>query len=149
MADAMHLASELTGRYRKDRHPIRAVAISDPCHITCVGNDYGFDEIFSRYIKAHGKSVDTLVAISTSGNSLNVLKAVMEAKRINMSIVLLTSNAGDNNHLTAAVWGYDPSAILTVDCNGNKFADRVQEQHIRIIHSMVKGVERYLNYPTE
>ena len=71
MSDAMHFAEELTGRFRDNRQGMPAIAISDPTHITCVGNDFGFDYIFSRYVEAVGNSVDVLLAISTSGNSAN------------------------------------------------------------------------------
>ena len=82
--DAMHFAEELTGRYREDRKPIAALAISDPSHISCVSNDYGFKYIFSRSVEALGTENDVLLAISTSGNSVNVLKAVEKAREKRM-----------------------------------------------------------------
>lgn len=81
MSDAMHFAEELTGRFRNDRQGMAAMAISDPTHITCVGNDYGFDYIFSRYVEAMGQTGDVLFAISTSGNSKNILHAAKEAQK--------------------------------------------------------------------
>ena len=81
MSDAMHFAEELTGKFRDERSPIPAISISDPSHITCVGNDYGFDAIFSRYIESIGKNGDILLAISTSGNSANVIRAAEEANK--------------------------------------------------------------------
>lgn len=80
MCDAMHFAEELTGRFRKDRSAIAAMAISDASHITCVANDYGYEEIFSRYLEAHGRAGDVLIAISTSGGSPNVLRAADRAR---------------------------------------------------------------------
>ena len=76
MSDAMHFAEELTGRYRNDRKAIPAMAISDPSYLSCVSNDYGYDFVFSRFLEAFGNSKDVLVAISTSGNSENVLIAI-------------------------------------------------------------------------
>jgi D-sedoheptulose 7-phosphate isomerase len=80
MSDAMHFAEELTARYRKDRPALPAIAISDPSHITCVGNDYGYEDVFARFVEAHGCAGDCLLAISTSGRSPNVLKAARAAK---------------------------------------------------------------------
>ena len=94
MSDAMHFAEEMTGRFREDRKAIPAIAISDSSHISCVGNDYGYDEIFARYVDALGKKEDVLLAISTSGNSKNVLKAAVLAKKKGMSVVALTGKTG-------------------------------------------------------
>ena len=79
MCDAMHFAEELTGRYRDDRPPIAALSISDPSHLTCVGNDHGFEQVFARFVQAHGREGDVLLAISTSGNSPNVLAGLQAA----------------------------------------------------------------------
>lgn len=92
--DAMHFAEELTGRFRENRKPLPAIAISDPSHISCVANDYGFEYVFSRYIEALGKPEDVLLAISTSGNSKNILEACKTAKDIGMEIIALTGNHG-------------------------------------------------------
>jgi D-sedoheptulose 7-phosphate isomerase len=94
MSDAMHFAEELTGRFREERQAIPAVSISDPSHITCVANDHGFDHIFSRYIEALGKKGDVLLAISTSGNSPNIVKAALTAKKLGIDIVALTGKSG-------------------------------------------------------
>src|SRR5690606_24864242 len=94
MCDAIHFAEELTGRFRENRKPIAALSISDASHISCVGNDYGFDEIFSRYVEAIGNKGDVLLAISTSGNSKNVIKAAEVAKAKGMKIVALTGKDG-------------------------------------------------------
>src|SRR5210317_1353483 len=92
--DAMHFAEELTGRYRGDRPPIPAIAISDPSHISCVSNDYGFENIFSRFIDAMGQSNDVLLGITTSGNSLNIINAVKSANRKGMTTIILSGNDG-------------------------------------------------------
>jgi D-sedoheptulose 7-phosphate isomerase len=82
MCDAMHFAEELTGRYRKNRPGFPAIAISDPSHLTCVANDFGYDYVFSRYLESHGGQGDCLLALSTSGKSPNVLKAVESARSL-------------------------------------------------------------------
>ncbi len=94
MCDSLHFTEELTGRYRKDRKPLAAISMGEAGHMTCVGNDYGFDFIFSRQIEALGKENDTLLAISTSGNSPNVIEAVKAAKKLGMNTVLLTGKDG-------------------------------------------------------
>lgn len=132
MCDAMHFAEELSGRYRNDRPAIAAVSISDPSHITCVGNDYGFDAIFSRYLEAHGKAGDVLLAISTSGNSPNVLKAANTAKQKMMFVVALTGkDGGQLAHL----------ADIEIRAPHFPFADRAQEIHIKVIHSLIGYIE--------
>ena len=94
MCDAMHFAEELTGRYRKDRKGFPAIAINDPSHISCVANDFGYDYIFSRYIESHGRQGDTLIAISTSGKSPNILNAAQSAKNADMKVIALTGEKG-------------------------------------------------------
>jgi D-sedoheptulose 7-phosphate isomerase len=133
MSDAMHFAEELSGRYRKNRKGLSATAISDPGHITCVANDYGYEYIFSRYLEAHAKAGDCLVAISTSGQSKNVLKAAEYAKNNGMRIISLTGRA-------ASPLGQ----LVDIDlCAGaSDFADRVQEIHIKMIHILLELVER-------
>ena len=135
MCDAMHFAEELTGRFRENRKAIPALSISDSSHISCVGNDYGFDEIFSRYIEALGNKGDVLLAISTSGNSKNVLKAVEVAKQKGMKVVALTGKDG---------------GLLALNCDveirapHSKYADRAQEIHIKVIHSLIHYIEENL-----
>ena len=92
--DAMHFAEELTGRYRNDRKALPALAISDSSHITCVGNDYGYDFIFSRFVEAHGKAGDVLLGISTSGNSPNIINALEKARELGMFTIALTGKDG-------------------------------------------------------
>ncbi|MBX2958656.1 MAG: D-sedoheptulose 7-phosphate isomerase [Flavobacteriales bacterium] len=135
MCDAMHFAEELSGRFRENRKPIAAISISDASHITCVGNDYGFDEIFSRYVEAIGNTGDVLLAISTSGNSKNVLKAVEVAKTKGMKVIALT---GKDGGLLASI------ADVEVRAPHSKYADRAQEIHIKVIHSLIHYIEENL-----
>lgn len=135
MCDAMHFAEELTGRYREDRPSIGAISISDPSHIACVGNDYGFDYIFSRYIEGVGRKGDVLLAISTSGNSANVIKAIEAAKAKGMKVIGLTGKDGGK---MANMCDVEIRAPHT------KYADRAQEIHIKVIHNLIDYVERNL-----
>nr|WP_320059102.1 SIS domain-containing protein [uncultured Bacteroides sp.] len=137
LCDAAHFAEELTGRYRKNRRPYAAIAINDPAYITCVGNDFSFDEIFSRYIEAMGKQGDTLLAISTSGNSENVIRAVKTAKSIGMNVISLT-RVGENRLL-------ELSDIALVS-PATDFSDRIQEIHIKIIHILIQAIEAKLGH---
>lgn len=132
MCDAMHFAEELTGRFRDSRNAIPAIAISDPSHITCTANDYGYDYIFSRYIEGLGKEGDVLLGISTSGNSKNVLNACELAKEKGMKIVALTGKDGGKLKDLCDV---ELRAPLS------DYADRVQEIHIKIIHSLIHYIE--------
>jgi len=132
MCDAMHFTEELTGRYRKDRKPLAAFSLTEPAHISCVANDYGYDFIFSRYVEALGKTADVLLAISTSGNSKNILLAVEQAKKHNMKIVALTGKDGGALHAMADV-SFKVESFTT---------DRIQEIHIKIIHLLIEGIER-------
>ncbi|MDB0059473.1 D-sedoheptulose 7-phosphate isomerase [bacterium] len=133
MSDAMHFAEELSGRYREDRPGLAAIACSDPSHLTCVGNDYGFDQVFARYVQALGKKGDALVAISTSGNSANVLNAARVAREMGMSVVGLTGRGG--GELTAL-------CDVQVSIPWEGYADRVQELHIKVIHAWIDQIER-------
>ena len=132
MCDAMHFAEEMTGRFRENRKSLPAVSISDASHISCVGNDYGYDEIFSRYIESLGRSGDVLLAISTSGNSKNVLKAVRVAKEKGIKVIGLTGK--DGGELAALC-----DVEIRVPHTG--YADRIQEIHIKIIHSLIHYIE--------
>jgi D-sedoheptulose 7-phosphate isomerase len=137
MCDAMHFAEELTGRFRGDRRSIPAIAISDPSHITCVGNDYGFSQIFSRYIQGVGNPGDVFFGISTSGNSANILEACFEAKKKGMKVIILTSDR--NGPLQA---GYGDFVDNIIKTPANQYADRIQELHIKIIHSLIDMIEK-------
>jgi D-sedoheptulose 7-phosphate isomerase len=135
MCDAMHFAEELSGRYREDRKALPAIAISDASHITCTGNDYGFDYIFSRYIEAIGNKNDVLFAISTSGNSKNILNAISAAKENGMRVIGLTGKDGGK---MAELCDVEIRAPFST------YSDRVQEIHIKIIHSLIDIVEKSL-----
>ena len=134
MCDAMHFAEELSGRYREDRKALPAVSISDPSHLTCVGNDHGFENVFSRYVEAMGRPGDVLLAISTSGYSPNVVRAAEAAKEAGMMVVGLT---GKNGGPLAALC----DAKVRVPWNG--YADRIQEVHIKCIHALIDHIEAH------
>lgn len=135
MCDAMHFAEELSGRFRNDRKALAAVSISDPSHISCVANDYGYEFIFSRYVEAIGNKGDVLLGISTSGNSNNVIRAVEAAKNKGINTVVLT---GKDGGLLADL------ASIEIRAPHTDFADRVQEIHIKVIHALIDGIERAL-----
>lgn len=134
-ADAVHFCEELTGRYRADRDPIPAIACSDAGHITCVGNDYGFDQIFSRWVTGLGNQGDVLIALSTSGNSDNIVNAVRagQAKRMHIA-TLLGKGGGTLDGVGDTEW------IVPGDTS-----DRIQELHMLILHALVGAIERALN----
>lgn len=134
MCDSLHFAEELTGRYRKDRAPLPATGISEAGHITCIANDFGFDHIFSRFVEAWGQQGDTLLAISTSGNSANVIKAVEVAKSKGMKVVGLLGKDGGKLKSMVDVPLIIPSPIT----------DRIQEVHIKCIHIFIEGIERQI-----
>lgn len=133
MCDAMHFAEELSGRYRNDRRALAAISISDPSHISCVGNDYGYPYIFSRMVEAIGQPGDVLFGISTSGNSENVLNAIEAAKNKGMKVIGLTGKDGGKM-----------ASLCDVEVRAPKsdYADRAQEIHIKVIHSLIDFVER-------
>lgn len=133
MCDAMHFAEELTGRFRDNRRPFPAISISDPSHMSCVGNDYGYDEVFARYVEAVGSEGDVLLAISTSGNSPNVVKAIRAAKNRKMKVIGLTGKSGGQM-----------AALCDVEIRApySDYADRAQEIHIKVIHSLIHFVEQ-------
>lgn len=135
MCDAMHFAEELSGRYREDRKALPAIAIADASHITCTGNDYGFDFIFSRYVEAIGNKNDVLFAISTSGNSKNILNAISAAKEKGMKVIGLTGKDGGKMAMLCDV---------EIRAPFSKYSDRVQEIHIKIIHSLIDYIEKTL-----
>lgn len=135
MCDAMHFAEELSGRFRNDRRALPAISISDPSHISCVGNDYGFEFVFSRFIEAFGKEGDVLLAISTSGNSANVLRAALAARNRGMKIIALTGK--DGGQLAS-------HCDIEIRAPYSPFADRAQEIHIKVIHSFIQGIEHRL-----
>lgn len=131
--DAMHFAEELTGRFRENRPALPAIAISDVSHVSCVGNDFGFDSIFSRYVDGVGQKNDVLLGISTSGNSANVIKAIHAAKAKGMKVIALTGKDGGQIHGLADV-------EICVPHFG--YADRIQEIHIKVIHILIMLIEK-------
>ncbi|MBR5175266.1 MAG: SIS domain-containing protein [Bacteroidales bacterium] len=132
LCDATHFAEELSGRFRNDRRPFPAMAINDPAYLTCVGNDYSFDVVFSRWIEAFGKPGDVLLAISTSGTSSNIIKAAEAAKGLGMKVVALTSKKGQTLSALSDV------AIMAPDA---PHSDRIQEIHIKVIHILIEAIE--------
>lgn len=137
MCDAMHFAEELSGRYRNNRPALAALSISDPSHLSCVANDYGYDFVFSRYIEGLGKAGDILLGISTSGNSKNVVNAVLAAKAKGIKTIVLTGKDGGQ---------LADLADLEIRAPHSPYADRAQEIHIKIIHSFILGIEQHFGF---
>lgn len=135
LCDATHFAEELTGRFRESRRPLPAMSINDPAYFTCVGNDFSFKEIFSRWVEAFGKKGDVLLAISTSGTSGNILQAADAAREAGMKIIALTSKKGMPLAEKADV------AITAPDA---PHSDRIQEIHIKVIHIIIEALEKEL-----
>lgn len=133
MSDAMHFAEELSGQFRDERKPISAMAISDPGYLTCTANDYGYQHIFSRFIEAFGKKGDALLAISTSGNSHNVLYAARKAQENGMHVIALTGKDGG-----------ELAKLCDVEIRApfSEYSDRTQEIHIKVIHILVMLIEQ-------
>lgn len=135
MCDAMHFAEELTGRYREDRPAIGAVAMSDVSHMACVSNDYGYDQVFSRYLEGVGRPGDVLLGISTSGNSPNVIKAAEKARSMGIKVIGLTGKSGGKLAELCDVEIRAPHA---------PYADRAQEIHIKVIHCLIDYIEQHI-----
>jgi D-sedoheptulose 7-phosphate isomerase len=135
LCDAMHFAEELSGRYRDNRKALPALSISDPSHLTCVGNDYGYDFVFSRYVEAIGNKNDVLLAISTSGNSKNVINAIEAAHAKSMKVIGLTGKDGGKM-----------AELCDVEIRAphSQYADRAQEIHIKCIHSLIDYIEKHV-----
>jgi D-sedoheptulose 7-phosphate isomerase len=133
MCDAMHFAEEWTGRFRGDRAALAAVAFSDPSHLTCIANDFGYDEVFAREVEAYGKEGDLLVAISTSGDSPNVVRAAQVARERGVRVVgLLGKGGGKLKDLV------DVAIVVPLA----ETSDRIQEVHIKVLHIVIEAVER-------
>jgi D-sedoheptulose 7-phosphate isomerase len=132
MCDAMHFAEELSGRFREHRQAYAAVSISDASHISCVANDYGYEHVFSRYVQGLGNKGDVLLVISTSGNSLNVINAIQVAKEKGMNVIGLTGKDGG-----------EIAKLVDVEIRAphSNYADRAQEIHIKVIHSLIQYIE--------
>ena len=132
--DSMQFATEFTARFRKDRVPLGALALGDPSHLTCVSNDFGFEEVFSRQVRGLVRTGDIVVGISTSGNSENVIRAINAAKEIGASTGALLGK--DGGKLKSMV---DVAIVVAA-----KTPDRIQEMHVKLIHTLVETVERQL-----
>lgn len=132
--DAMHFAEELTGRYRNNRPAIAALCISDVSHISCVANDFGYEQVFSRFIEGLGQAQDCLLAISTTGNSKNVVLAAETAKAKGMKVIALT---GKDGGALANI------ADIEIRAPYSEYADRAQEIHIKVIHSLIDAIEQH------
>lgn len=130
--DAMHFAEEFTGKFRKPRRALPVIPLTDAAFLTCVGNDFGFEDVFARGVEAYGKPGDVLVAISTSGNSENVIRAVTAAKRAGVRVVTLLGKDGGK------LLGMGDFSILVP----SESSERIQEVHMLVLHMIVEGVER-------
>lgn len=135
MCDAMHFAEELTGRYRDNRPAIGAIAMSDVSHMACVSNDYGYDQVFSRYLEGVGREGDVLLGITTSGNSANVIRAAEVAKAKGIKVIGLTGKSGGD---------FGPMCDVEIRAPHAPYADRAQEIHIKVIHCLIDYIERHL-----
>lgn len=132
--DAAHFAEEFTGRYRKDRRALPVITVNDAGHITCVSNDYGFEEVFSRMVEAFCSDQDIVIGLSTSGNSANVIKAMEAAKSRNaVTVALIGKDGGKMKGQCDFEW------IIP-----GETSDRIQEIHMLILHILIEGVERIL-----
>ncbi len=134
MAQAMHFAEELSGRFRNDRRPLPALACTDPGHITCTANDYGFDAVFERWVCAIATNTDVLICLSTSGNSTNLVRAAQAAQELDVLVVGLLGKGGGTLAPLCAHW---------FDAPGDT-ADRIQEIHTVIMHTLIEGIEQRL-----
>jgi D-sedoheptulose 7-phosphate isomerase len=135
MSDAMHFAEEWSGRFRGDRAALPAIAFSDPAAMTCIANDFGFERVFARQVEAHGKAGDVLVALSTSGNSPNLLAACEAARTRGLTVVGLLGRGGGKMKDLCDVAVVVPNATTS---------DRIQEIHIQVIHAVIEAAERNL-----
>jgi D-sedoheptulose 7-phosphate isomerase len=135
LCDAMHFAEELTGQFREKRRALPAIALSDPGHMSCVGNDLGFEEVFARGVEALGKKGDLLIVLTTSGNSRNIVRAVDVAKEREMGTIAFLGKTG---------------GLLRGRCDlewivsGFPYSDRVQEAHMAAVHIIIELVELQL-----
>ena len=132
--DAMHFAEEFTGRFRDDRKALPAISLADSSHITCVGNDYGFAEIFARGVEAYAKPGDMVIGLSTSGNSANIIRAFEKAEEIGCKTLALLGKDGGK---LAGKCDYE--FIIP-----GKTSDRIQEIHMIILHIVIEVVERIM-----
>lgn len=134
-ADAQHIVAELTGRFMRERRPFRALALhANTSALTAIGNDYGFEHVFAREVTAHGRPGDVLLAISTSGNSANILKAIEAAGSLTMQAIGMTGESG----------GKMRQACNLCLCIPSKSTARIQEMHITIGHAICELLEERL-----
>jgi D-sedoheptulose 7-phosphate isomerase len=134
-ADAQHIAAELTGRFFRDRKPLRALALhANTSSLTAIGNDYGYDEVFAREVGAHGRPGDVLLAISTSGNSRNVVRAIEAAREKEMVVIGLTGGDGGRMRRLCDLCLCVPSTSTP----------RIQECHILVGHTICELLEQIL-----
>jgi D-sedoheptulose 7-phosphate isomerase len=139
LCDAMHFCEELTGRFRADRRPLPAIACIDPGHITCTANDYGFEHVFARWVDALGQPGDILVALSTSGNSPNIINAVKSAKHRGLTTVaLLGKDGGRLSNACTHQW-----------IAPGETSDRIQEIHMLVLHALVERIEAAMGLSAE
>ena len=138
-ADAMHFAEELTGRFRADRPPLPAIACTDAGHITCTANDYGYEQVFARWVSALGRAGDVLIVLSTSGNSKNIVEAVKAAKHIKMRTAALLGRDG------GVLAGACDEEWIVAGVGAAPQPDRIQEVHMLVLHTLIEGVERALH----
>ena len=131
MADAMHVAEELSGRFRLDRRPYGAIALSDPAHMSCVANDYGYEFVFSRQVEGLGRRGDVLILLTTSGKSQNLILAAEKAKQA--GVVVIGALGGDGGNLL-------PLCDLVLLAPG-RGSDRIQELHMLAFHAIIEAVE--------
>lgn len=134
--NAMHFAEELTGRYRNDRVGYAAIAISDPSYLSCVSNDFGYEYVFSRYIESMGNNKDVLFAISTSGKSKNILKAIQVAHNIGIKVIFLTGGSKIKEN------GFSDYVDIEICVPCLSYCDYIQEIHIKIIHTIILVIEK-------
>lgn len=139
LCDAMHFAEELTGLFRHKRKALPAIALSDPGHLTCVGNDLGYDSVFSRSVEALGKEGDIFIALTTSGNSTNLVQAVSVAKEMGLGTIAFLGKTGGQ---------LKGVADLELVVEGFRYSDRIQEAHMTAIHIIIEMVEKGLFYET-
>ena len=133
LCDAQHFAEELSGRYRQNRRALAAIALTEASHMTCVANDFGFEFVFSRFVEALGRPGDVLLAISTSGNSPNILRAAEAARELGMTVVSLTGK--DGGQLAGL-------SDVEIRAPHSGYADRIQEIHIKAIHILILMIEK-------
>ena len=137
-ADAQHFAAELVGRFERERRELGAIALTtDSSILTAIGNDYGYDEVFSKQVRALGRSEDILLAISTSGNSKNVILAIEAAKKLGMNIVALTGKGG--GQMKGILGQQDVHLCVPTDRTA-----RIQETHLLLLHCLCDGIDHLL-----